>query len=166
MRYHDQRSSRECSETLRIPPPPQVYPKPVNQSECLDELSYLLTTRFADMSGIIYTTSVKDCDELAEELRQRDLKVASYHASLDADKRSQVHQLWLANEYQAVVATIAFGMGIDKPDVRFVIHHSISKSMENFYQVSALQQYEYSLFDYANFIRSCCCTGKWSCWSR
>jgi len=58
------------------------------------------------LSGIIYATTVKDCDELAEELRQRDLKVASYHASLDADRRSQVHQLWLANEFQAVIATI------------------------------------------------------------
>jgi len=114
----------------------EVRPKPATSSECLDELVELLQVKFANQSGIIYTTSVKDCDQLASELRQRKLKVEAYHAQLQHQKRSVVHNGWRTNRYQAVVATIAFGMGIDKPDVRFVIHHSISKSMENFYQES------------------------------
>lgn len=70
--------------------------------------------------------------------------MSGYHANLDAALRSKVHQKWLTGEYQAVVATIAFGLGIDKPDVRFVIHHALSKSMENFYQVTK------QLFIYTN----------------
>ena len=78
----------------------KVYPKPTTQKECLDELQHLLEERFAKKSGIIYTTSVKDCDQLASELRKRKLKVASYHANLEPARRSQVHQRWLSNEYQ------------------------------------------------------------------
>lgn len=70
--------------------------------------------------------------------RDRGLQVSGYHATLDAQTRSKVHRKWLSGEYQAVVATIAFGLGIDKPNVRFVIHHCLSKSMENFYQVKTL----------------------------
>ncbi|XP_032789019.1 ATP-dependent DNA helicase Q1 [Daphnia magna] len=114
----------------------EVRNKPSTQKECIDELVHLLQNRFRDQSGIIYTTSVKDCDQLASDLRQQKCRVASYHASLEPSDRTQVHTGWRDNKYQAVVATIAFGMGIDKPDVRFVIHHSISKSMENFYQES------------------------------
>ena len=69
-------------------------------------------------------------------MRARGLRVGAYHANLDASIRSNTHKKWLSGSYQAVIATIAFGMGIDKPDVRFVIHHSMSKSMENFYQES------------------------------
>ncbi|XP_054282691.1 ATP-dependent DNA helicase Q1-like [Macrosteles quadrilineatus] len=114
----------------------EVRPKPSSMNECVDELADLLKHRFTNQSGIIYTTSIKDCEELREQLRKRDLRVSGYHANLDAALRSKVHQKWLTGEYQAVVATIAFGLGIDKPDVRFVIHHALSKSMENFYQES------------------------------
>lgn len=67
--------------------------------------------------------------------REQGCRVGAYHAQLEASLRSKVHNKWLNGEYQAVVATIAFGLGIDKPNVRFVIHHSLSKSIENFYQV-------------------------------
>jgi len=67
--------------------------------------------------------------------REQGCKVGAYHAQLEASLRSKVHKKWLSGIYQAIVATIAFGLGIDKPNVRFVIHHSLSKSMENFYQV-------------------------------
>uniref|UniRef100_A0A1B6JNR2 ATP-dependent DNA helicase n=1 Tax=Homalodisca liturata TaxID=320908 RepID=A0A1B6JNR2_9HEMI len=114
----------------------ELRPKPSAMSECVDQLADLLKHRFANQSGIIYTTSIKDCDELRDQLRQRGLRVSGYHATLDAALRSKIHRKWLTGEYQAVVATIAFGLGIDKPDVRFVIHHALSKSMENFYQES------------------------------
>ncbi|KAK7871500.1 hypothetical protein R5R35_010218 [Gryllus longicercus] len=114
----------------------EVREKPSNQKECFDSLVELMKTKYAGKSGIIYATSIKDCEELMQELRKRGIRAGCYHATLDAALRSKVHQKWLSGEYQAVVATIAFGMGIDKPDVRFVIHHSLSKSMENFYQES------------------------------
>lgn len=67
--------------------------------------------------------------------RERGCEVGAYHAQLEGTLRSKVHNKWLDGKYQAVVATIAFGLGIDKPNVRFVIHHTLSKSIENFYQV-------------------------------
>ncbi|XP_049775892.1 ATP-dependent DNA helicase Q1-like isoform X1 [Schistocerca cancellata] len=114
----------------------EVRPKPNSQADCVAELVDLLKHRFAGKSGIIYTTSIKDCGDLMDELRSKGLAVGMYHANLDAQLRSRCHAKWLNGEYQAVVATIAFGLGIDKPDVRFVIHHALSKSMENFYQES------------------------------
>ena len=67
--------------------------------------------------------------------RARKIKAAYYHANMTPEMRSRAHHGWLEGKYQVVVATIAFGLGIDKPDVRFVLHQSLSKSMENFYQV-------------------------------
>lgn len=113
-----------------------VLEKPSEVDATYDLLADLLKNRYAGQSGIIYTFSIKDTETLVSELLQRDCKVRAYHASLEAHQRSNVYQKWMANEIQAVVATIAFGMGIDKPDVRFVIHHTLSKSMENFYQES------------------------------
>lgn len=110
--------------------------KPTSQDECLNILEKLLRYRYKDDTGIIYTNSIKDCEELTNGLRKRGLRVGSYHASLEADQRSKVHTKWHEKAYQAIVATVAFGMGIDKPDVRYVIHHTISKSMENYYQES------------------------------
>ncbi|XP_046406879.1 ATP-dependent DNA helicase Q1-like isoform X2 [Ischnura elegans] len=114
----------------------EVRLKPSSQKECIDELEKLLKRRYQGKSGIVYATSIKDTEELMFELRARGLRVGCYHANLEAELRSKVHKKWMSGEYQAVIATIAFGLGIDKPDVRFVIHHSISKSMENFYQES------------------------------
>lgn len=114
----------------------KILEKPTSQEDCLIILEKLLKYRYKDQSGIIYTNSIKDAEEIAEGLRKKGLKVACYHANLDADIRSKVHIRWHEQHYQAIVATVAFGMGIDKPDVRFVIHHTISKSMENYYQES------------------------------
>lgn len=114
----------------------EVRRKPAEKELCLSMLANLLKHRFSGKSGIIYTTTIKDAEELTTDLKARGLRVGCYHAMLDADFRSRIHSKWLSGEYQAVVATIAFGLGIDKPDVRFVIHHCISKSMENFYQES------------------------------
>lgn len=113
-----------------------VMEKPSEKQATVDLIANLLKTRYKDQSGIIYTYSVRDTEELASSLLNMDVKVRPYHGTLDNDNRSRIHKKWLENQIQAVVATIAFGMGIDKPDVRFVIHHTISKSMENFYQES------------------------------
>lgn len=113
-----------------------VLEKPSESEAVYDMLADLLKNRYAGQSGIIYTFSIKDTETLVSELLQRDCKVRAYHASLEANQRSAVYQKWMSNQIQAVVATIAFGLGIDKPDVRFVIHHTMSKSMENFYQES------------------------------
>lgn len=104
--------------------------------KCVDELASLLKNEFKNQSGIIYTTSIKDCESLRKDLKEQGCRVGAYHAQLEGPLRSKVHNKWLSGEYQAVVATIAFGLGIDKPNVRFVIHHTLSKSMENFYQES------------------------------
>ncbi|KAF9412533.1 hypothetical protein HW555_009002 [Spodoptera exigua] len=114
----------------------KILEKPTSQEECLTILEKLLKGRYRGESGIIYTNSIKDAEDIAGGLRKRGLKVGCYHANLEAAVRSQVHTKWHEKYYQAIVATIAFGMGIDKPDVRFVIHHTISKSMENYYQES------------------------------
>ncbi|XP_049539469.1 ATP-dependent DNA helicase Q1-like [Anopheles darlingi] len=111
-----------------------VLEKPLSKKDQYEVLESLLEKRFHKQSGIVYTFSIKDAEEISEELRERGLKVAPYHATLPAAERTKIHQLWIANRLQAVIATVAFGMGIDKPDVRFVIHHTLSKSMENFYQ--------------------------------
>ncbi|KPJ08329.1 ATP-dependent DNA helicase Q1 [Papilio machaon] len=114
----------------------KILEKPTSQEECITILEKLLKYRYKGESGIIYTNSIKDSEDLAEELRKRGLKVGCYHAHMEADSRRKVHSKWHEKYYQAIVATVAFGMGIDKPDVRFIIHHTISKSMENYYQES------------------------------
>jgi len=88
----------------------------------------------AGKSGIIYCLSRKKVDEISEILRINGISVVPYHAGLDAKTRSRHQDMFLMEEVDVVVATIAFGMGIDKPDVRFVIHHDIPKSLEGYYQ--------------------------------
>lgn len=85
-------------------------------------------------SGIIYCLSRKKVEELGETLRVNGIKALSYHAGMDASTRSKHQDMFLMEEANVIVATIAFGMGIDKPDVRFVIHHDIPKSLEGYYQ--------------------------------
>ena len=85
-------------------------------------------------SGIIYCLSRKKVEELAAILRANDIKAAPYHAGLDSTTRTQTQDDFLMENIDVIVATIAFGMGIDKPDVRFVIHYDIPKSLEGYYQ--------------------------------
>lgn len=85
-------------------------------------------------SGIIYCISRKKVEELAAVLKANDIKAADYHAGLDSATRSQTQDDFLMERIDVIVATIAFGMGIDKPDVRFVIHYDIPKSLEGYYQ--------------------------------
>ncbi len=88
----------------------------------------------AGKSGIIYCLSRKKVEEIAEALKVNGIKAAPYHAGLDAKERARTQDGFLMEELNVIVATIAFGMGIDKPDVRFVIHHDIPKSLEGYYQ--------------------------------
>ncbi len=88
----------------------------------------------AGKSGIIYCLSRKKVEELAAILCANDIKAAPYHAGLDSATRSQTQDDFLMQNIHVIVATIAFGMGIDKPDVRFVIHYDIPKSLEGYYQ--------------------------------
>lgn len=85
-------------------------------------------------SGIIYCLSRKKVEELAEALKVNGIKAAPYHAGLDAKERAKTQDSFLMEDIDVIVATIAFGMGIDKPDVRYVIHHDIPKSLEGYYQ--------------------------------
>lgn len=85
-------------------------------------------------SGIIYCLSRKTVEELAEKLVVNDIKALPYHAGMDGVKRSENQDAFLHEEVDVIVATIAFGMGIDKPDVRYVIHYDIPKSLEGYYQ--------------------------------
>ncbi|MEO7307435.1 MAG: DNA helicase RecQ [Ferruginibacter sp.] len=85
-------------------------------------------------SGIIYTLNRKTTEELAKMLMANDIKAVAYHAGLDSKLRSERQDQFLNEDVDVIVATIAFGMGIDKPDVRFVIHYNIPKSIENYYQ--------------------------------
>ena len=85
-------------------------------------------------SGIIYCLSRKRVEELAETLQVNDIKALPYHAGMDSAHRNANQDAFLSEDAQVIVATIAFGMGIDKPDVRFVIHYDIPKSLEGYYQ--------------------------------
>jgi ATP-dependent DNA helicase RecQ len=85
-------------------------------------------------SGIIYTLNRKTTEELAEVLMANNIKAVAYHAGLDSKLRAERQDMFLNEDIQVIVATIAFGMGIDKPDIRFVIHFNIPKSIENYYQ--------------------------------
>jgi ATP-dependent DNA helicase RecQ len=85
-------------------------------------------------SGIIYCLSRKKVEEIAQLLQVNGIKAVPYHAGLDAKTRAKHQDMFLMEDVDVVVATIAFGMGIDKPDVRFVIHHDIPKSLESYYQ--------------------------------
>jgi ATP-dependent DNA helicase RecQ len=85
-------------------------------------------------SGIVYVINRKTADELSQILRANGIKAAAYHAGLDGKLRTQTQDAFLMEDMDVIVATIAFGMGIDKPDIRFVIHYDIPKSLENYYQ--------------------------------
>lgn len=114
----------------------EVCCKPSGQAEVLEALAGLILGRFRGQSGIVYCFSIKDTHEVASGLCQHGIRADCYNANMDYGERSSVHHRWSHNEIEVVVATVAFGMGIDKPDVRFVIHHTMSKSVENYYQES------------------------------
>lgn len=95
----------------------------------------IIASNYAGKSGIIYCFSRKNCEDTARKLREKyHMKIHHYHAGMTNKERSQVQRDWKGGKYDIIVATIAFGMGIDKSDVRFVIHLFLPKSLEGYYQ--------------------------------
>ncbi|KAJ5367820.1 hypothetical protein N7541_001761 [Penicillium brevicompactum] len=112
----------------------EVRPKGKND-EVLNSMAEIITSHYRNQCGIIYCLSRKTCESVAEDLAKKfRLKAEHYHAAMPTQKKSAVQSAWQAGKVHIIVATIAFGMGIDKPDVRFVMHHSIPKSLEGYYQ--------------------------------
>jgi len=110
----------------------EVRPKTKN---VLNDIVAFIKETYPKKTGIIYTATIKEAEQVCEELKTKfRLKAEVYHASLTENQRNKVHHQWLNDEINIVVATIAFGMGINKLDVRFVIHHTFSKSIANYYQ--------------------------------
>ncbi len=108
----------------------EVKPK----SKDVDKDIIRFIRNYQGKSGIIYCLSRKKVEEIAQVLQVNGIKAVPYHAGLDAKTRAKHQDMFLMEDIDVVVATIAFGMGIDKPDVRFVIHHDIPKSLESYYQ--------------------------------
>ena len=108
----------------------EVRPK----TQDVDRNIIMFIRQHAGKSGIIYCLSRKKVEELSAILKANNIKAEPYHAGLDSAKRSQTQDDFLMERIDVIVATIAFGMGIDKPDVRFVIHYDIPKSLEGYYQ--------------------------------
>ncbi|XP_043472654.1 Bloom syndrome protein homolog [Leptopilina heterotoma] len=100
----------------------------------IEEVIAMIRSKFRNDCGIVYCLSRNDCDNYATELKRNSIKASSYHAGLTDSQRSDVQGRWVAEEVKVVCATIAFGMGIDKPNVRFVLHASLPKSIEGYYQ--------------------------------
>ena len=110
----------------------EVQPK-VNKDDTIKSMVRFIVGN-KGKSGIIYTLNRKTTEELADMLMANGVKAVAYHAGLDSKLRSERQDQFLNEDVQVIVATIAFGMGIDKPDIRFVMHYNIPKSIENYYQ--------------------------------
>lgn len=108
-----------------------VIPK---TKKCLDDIDKFIRENHFDECGIIYCLSRMDCEKVAERLQECGHKAAFYHGSMDPAKRTFVQKQWSKDDINIICATVAFGMGINKPDVRFVIHHSLPKSIEGYHQ--------------------------------
>ncbi|KAK1309981.1 ATP-dependent DNA helicase Q-like 4A [Acorus calamus] len=108
-----------------------VMPK---TKKCLDDIDTFIRENHFDECGIIYCLSRMDCEKVAEKLQECGHKASYYHGSMEPQQRAFIQKQWSKDEINIICATVAFGMGINKPDVRFVIHHSLPKSIEGYHQ--------------------------------
>ncbi|XP_009787118.1 ATP-dependent DNA helicase Q-like 4A isoform X2 [Nicotiana sylvestris] len=108
-----------------------VIPK---TKKCLEDIDNFIKKFHFDQCGIIYCLSRMDCERVAEKLQEYGHKAAFYHGSMEGAQRANIQKQWSKDEINIICATVAFGMGINKPDVRFVIHHSLPKSIEGYHQ--------------------------------
>lgn len=103
--------------------------------DVLESMAHTINTNYKGQCGIIYCLSKKNCEDIAGKLKEGyGIKAQHYHAGMEPEDKKAVQKAWQAGKHHVIVATIAFGMGIDKPDVRFVFHHTIPKSLEGYYQ--------------------------------
>jgi len=114
----------------------EVKEKSEDSTQLFNEIADTCLNTFKCQSGLVYCFSKKDCEQVTKELQARKVKCGAYHADKSLMERKYLLHNWKSQNLQILVATVAFGMGIDKPDCRFVIHHSMSKSLENYYQES------------------------------
>lgn len=111
----------------------EVRPKSKG-AQVITDIADLLKNHHNRESGIVYCLARKTCENVAKQLRGQGIKCTHYHAGMDSEARILVQKDWQRGKHDVIVATIAFGMGIDKSDVRYVIHHSLPKSLEGYYQ--------------------------------
>ena len=109
------------------------YVKP-KKKNCVEEMAQIINTKYKNRTGIVYCCSRRDCEEVAEALRKNKVKAVHYHADMATEERAQIQEDWMNDKKRVICATVAFGMGINKPDVRFVFHHSLPKSLEGYMQ--------------------------------
>ena len=112
---------------------PNIHYTVLEKHKPFDQLMRFLQSR-QGQAGIVYALSRKRVEEIAGKLREKGMAAAAYHAGLPAARRGEVQEGFLRDELQVVVATVAFGMGIDKPDVRFVVHYDLPRHIEGYYQ--------------------------------
>lgn len=110
--------------------------KPKTHFKCMEDMIKLIKEKFNEQSGIIYCLSVRNCNDVCKYLNKSGISSASYYAKLSQNSKTVLHNKWKQGEIKVMVATQSFGMGIDKSDVRFVIHHTVSKSVEQYFQES------------------------------
>lgn len=108
--------------------------RPTTKKDNVEDLINLINTRFSGQTGIVYCLSIKDTEDVASKMSSMGTHCYPYHAQLSMAQRNKIQQQWYKNKCKVIAATVAFGLGINKIDVRFVIHYSISKSIENYYQ--------------------------------
>ncbi|SMN19040.1 similar to Saccharomyces cerevisiae YMR190C SGS1 Nucleolar DNA helicase of the RecQ family [Maudiozyma saulgeensis] len=107
--------------------------KPKNKNT-INEICHEIKTKFKNQTGIIYCHSKNSCEQTSAQLQNAGIKCAFYHAGMEPEDRLSVQRAWQSDEILVICATVAFGMGIDKPDVRFVYHFTVPRTLEGYYQ--------------------------------